>query len=256
MSHHMAKAKIATPAAITTQKIVSPMSGAAESVRVMATPAIAAAPTATVIGTMNRRQCTQIATAVASAMPAVMRAPIRDPASGNNRNAAANKVKAKPPAKLSKSNMLGRAIRRTRVKYSASPQDASVTSIPARTVGLPESRPPLISCPSQPTATSRMTLAIATKMSLNPVSKRKCSSSTKGLARLSAAWLRNASAASWLMAPASTAACRSLSLYIALSQNSKDQLHQLYYHRNTLIRTRRFVTKQQQKVRAIETSLS
>jgi uncharacterized protein involved in exopolysaccharide biosynthesis len=66
-------------------------------------------------------------------------------------------------------------------------------------------------------ATSRITAAIETKMSLKPVSRRKCSSSTAGVARPAATWVLSASAACWDNAPAATAASKSLSLYIGIS---------------------------------------
>ena len=63
-------------------------------------------------------------------------------------------------------------MRRTRVKYSARPQALAATSTPA--IGSQ------IAWPIQPIATSRMIAAMPTKMSLKPVSRRKCSSSATG----------------------------------------------------------------------------
>ena len=102
--------------------------------------------------------------------------------------------------------MLGSAMRRTCVKYSASPQADAATSTPASGG--------VIDWPIQPTATSTSTNAIDTKMSLKPVSSLKCSSSTAGAALRAATWSRRAAAAAGVMAPAATAASRSLSLYM------------------------------------------
>src|SRR3546814_9425525 len=55
-----------------------------------------------------------------------------------------------------------------------------------------------------------------TKISLNPVMRRKCSSSAPGAARTDAMCDRKAAAASGVNTLASTAVCRSLSLYIGV----------------------------------------
>ena len=81
-------------------------------------------------------------------------------------------VPATPPTKVSSSTMLGSAIRRRAVKYSASAHDTSATNAPPSPVAM---RSPIC-----PTAINRSPIAIVTKMSLNPVSSRNCSSSTAG----------------------------------------------------------------------------
>jgi hypothetical protein len=99
-------------------------------------------------------------------------------------------------------------MRRRLVKYSARPQLAPATSAPASATEL--------SPPIQASAVSSSTSAIDTKMSLNPVRRRKLSSSTIVVALLVATWLRNASATAGVSTPAATAASRSVSLYMRL----------------------------------------
>ena len=83
--------------------------------------------------------------------------------------------------------MLGSAIRRCRVKYSANAQETTATDAPASGA--------VIDWPIQPTATSTSATAIETKMSLKPLRSLKCSSSTAGAEWLAAIWLRSAAAA-------------------------------------------------------------
>src|SRR3546814_2268846 len=104
--------------------------------------------------------------------------------------------------------MLGSAMRRLRVKYSARNHADAATKAPPSAVW--------IDAPIQPTATSRMTAAMLTKISLKPVMRRNDSSSAPGAARTDAICDRKAIAASGVSTFASTAACRSLSLYIGV----------------------------------------
>ncbi len=173
----------------------------------VATPA--AAPAATVIGTMNRRQCSQAATPAPAAHAAIRRARSASVrwASVSATSAATISVSNTPPTNVSSSRMLGSAIRRRRVKYSARPQLAAATT------AAPSA---LSTCaPSQPTATRISAAAMVTKMSLKPVSRRKCSSSAPGVACSRATKSRNAAAEGAVSTPAFTAASSSASLYIA-----------------------------------------
>ena len=102
--------------------------------------------------------------------------------------------------------MLGSAMRRRAVKYSASSHETTATPAPPR--------PTATRAPSCASATSSSTTAMVTKMSLNPVTSRKCSSSTIGAAWRSATERRSAVAAAWLSAPEATAASMSPSLYM------------------------------------------
>ena len=72
----------------------------------------------------------------------------------------------------------------------------------------------LADAPIPANETSSSTHAMTTKMSLNPVMSRKCSSSTAGARRSCPTCARNASAASSLRTPAPTADAKSSSLYI------------------------------------------
>src|SRR3546814_8040004 len=95
-------------------------------------------------------------------------------------------------------------MRRVRVKYSARNQAEAATKAPASALW--------IDSPIHATATSRITAATLTKISLNPVMSRKDSSSAPGAERTDAIWVRKAVAASGVSTLASTAVCRSLSL--------------------------------------------
>ena len=70
--------------------------------------------------------------------------------------------------------------------------------------------------PMKPTANSNMAAAIETKMSLKPVIRRNCSSSTEGVALWLSTKARKALAWSALKAPAATASSRSFWLYMIL----------------------------------------
>src|SRR3546814_10791847 len=107
-------------------------------------------------------------------------------------------------------------MRRVRVKYSARNQAEAATKAPASALW--------IDSPIHATATSRITAATLTKISLNPVMSRKDSSSAPGAERTDAIWVRKAVAASGVSTLASTAVCRSLSLYIGRSEEHKSEL--------------------------------
>ena len=185
-------------------------------------PATAAAPAATVIGTWNRRQWSQAApaataaaTAASAALPASLLVSRSGPTSVTKVKAAAANT---PPTNASSNRIDGSAIRRRAVKNSASPHAVAATSAapsgegPAMSTVQCSAWP--IAWPIQPTANSRMAAAIVTKISLNPVSSRKCSSSTAGKAAAPSTKLRKAAAASEVIAPAATASSMSCWLYM------------------------------------------
>jgi hypothetical protein len=99
--------------------------------------------------------------------------------------------------------MLGSAMRRWRVKYSASPQLAAAMLAPET------ARSTLMVI--QLMAIRISATAMETKISLKPVSRRNCSSSTAGEDRLPAMKVRRLAASFAPMAPALTAASSSLS---------------------------------------------
>ena len=178
---------------------------------------------------MKRRQCSHAAAAVARPMPAIASAPARSPRFGTMACTPSNRPPATPPTKAINSRMLGSAIRRLAVKYSASTHAVPATNTPL------SGRANVV--PICPTATSSSTIAIETKMSLKPVSRRKCSSSTAGAACAAAMCARSAAAASAEIAPAATAPSMSLSLYMAILPQVADRgrLSAVYYLFNTLM---------------------
>ena len=147
------------------------------------TPTTATAPAATVIGTMKRRQCSHAAPARsprsprdAPTTPSSCRLATGVRAIDVARRSAPISVAATPPTKASSSRMLGSAMRRWRVKYSASPQAPRRPAPPPSGAAIRRADPRR---PRPAAARSRST----TKMSLKPVSSRKCSSSTAGVGR-------------------------------------------------------------------------
>src|SRR3546814_19660198 len=96
-------------------------------------------------------------------------------------------------------------MRRVRVKYSARNQAEAATKAPASALW--------IDSPIHATATSRITAATLTHISLNPVMSRQDSSSAPGAERTDAIWVRKAVADSGSSPLGSTPVCRSLSLY-------------------------------------------
>ena len=177
--------------------------------RARTVPTTAAAPAATVIGTMKRRQWSHAAMPAPSPMAAAIRAAVRPAMSGSASARILTGTATTPPTNASSSTIEGRAMRRLRVKNSARPHAAPAISRPAT--------PGAMAAPIPPAAASSSTAAMVTKISLKPVMRRKCSSSAMGALRRPAAWARKASAASWLSAPAATADCRSASVYIGHS---------------------------------------
>ena len=122
-----------------------------------------------------------------------------------------------PPANASSNRIEGRAIRRRAVKNNASPHAVAATNRPVTGDGPRSKRSPIAApmlYPIQPTAKSRIAAAIDTKMSLKPVSRRNCSSSTAGRAPRPSRCARNANAASAGNAPAATASSISAWLYM------------------------------------------
>ena len=93
-----------------------------------------------------------------------------------------------------------------------------------------------IDWPIQPTANSRIALAMETKMSLKPVISRKCSSSTPGRARCVSTNPRSAAAESALIAPAATASSRSFWLYMDFNLPVRPRVAQVCYCVNTACR--------------------
>ena len=205
MSHRIATAKTAIPQTRRTGQASPTRLGTAATASATIVATTAAAPAATVMGTMNRRQWTNAAivavapTAAAAIVPACAGRSL-------GANTSAPTPAATPPTKVSSRTMLGNAIRRRAVKYSASAHDVAATSRPLSGDA--------IRAPICPTAISNSPIAMVTKMSLNPVSSRNCSSSTAGAAWLLATNARSACAASGDSAPAVTAPSISLSLYI------------------------------------------
>ena len=89
-----------------------------------------AAPAATVIGTMKRRQWNQAAIAALRPASEATRPAPSFCASGINGPISSAAVKAMPPTKASSSRIEGSAMRRRRVKYSARPQAVPATNRP------------------------------------------------------------------------------------------------------------------------------
>lgn len=142
--------------------------------------------------------------------------PAISPSGSAMRLVAATKV---APTKAIRRMIEGSAIRRRRVKISARNQ-----AVPA-TIALGRSTPrlpwssvsafpgTLIAPPIDPTAISRMITPMVTKMSLKLVTRRKLSSSPRGISRWALTCARKAPAASVLRAPAATAELMSSSEY-------------------------------------------
>src|SRR4051794_7353429 len=88
-------------------------------------------------------------------------------------------------------------------------------------------------CPIQPIANSRIAAAIDTKMSLNPVRRRNCSSSGMTVVRWLSTNDRSEFAASTVIAPDATASSNSCWLYISASPVGSRIIH-VYYSVNTV----------------------
>mmetsp|Transcript_12005 Transcript_12005/g.29362 ORF Transcript_12005/g.29362 Transcript_12005/m.29362 type:complete len:249 (-) Transcript_12005:55-801(-) len=151
-----------------------------------------AAAAAQVMGTRKRRQCSAAAMAAAQV------------AAGQRSGwpASSKATVARPASQATVSTMAGNARRRRRTKSSARPQ---ATALIARS----PSGARVSAFTSQRSDSSTSSPAMTTKMSLKPVSRRKCSSSASEAPRLDATWRRSASAASAEMAPAMTASSNS-----------------------------------------------
>ena len=190
-----------------------------------------------VIGTMKRFQCIQAKPAVMSRARLAHRNPmveLRSVPLSIYAMMPPSCERNTPPTKASSRMMLGRAMRRLRVKNSASSQAVTATPSAAKLKPMPRATAmalrlfshqsgslPIsgqdgagqialaIAWPIAPMATSMMITPMVTNISLNPVMRRKCSASAGTASRVEATCARRASTASWLMAPEATAEFRS-----------------------------------------------
>ena len=184
-------------------------------------------PAATVIGTRNRFQCSQAApAAIAAGWPSTTAPHARSLSSktfgpmrehqreAGGREDAADESEQQQDRGQRHSALGGEEQRQAPGRGGDEQRRQRATGRRLRSTS-PSDWP--IDWPIQPTANSRIAAAIETKMSLKPVIRRNCSSSTAGDARCWSTKARKALAASALSAPDATASSRSFWLYMDMS---------------------------------------